>query len=140
MIQRIQTIWLLAAAILSGAGLGLSFFSGNKLNETTQLKDWIEFSASDNLLIMILTVTISVAALVTVFMYKDRKRQMMVTLATALLTFLNIGLYFNAKAGFAEATLDLGSLCSFATPLCLLLASRAIYKDEQLVKNADRLR
>ena len=140
MIQRIQSIWLVIAAALSGAGFGLSFFSGNKLSETVNTKEWIEFTATQNLFIMILTVAITVAALVAVFRYKDRRRQMLVIFATAILAFVNIALYYNAKSSFAEAKLDLGSLFSFAVPLFLLLAIRSGYKDEKLVKSTDRLR
>ena len=140
MIQRIQSIWLIIASALSAAGFWLSFFSGNKLNTTTQVKEWIEYTAAQNMLIMVVTIAVSVAALVTIFMYKDRKRQMLVTLVTALISLVNIALYFNAKASFVEANLDLGAILNFAIPLFLMLAIRAMYKDEQLVKSADRLR
>lgn len=140
MIQRIQSIWLMIAAGATAASCWLSFFSGNKLNTATQVKEWIEFTATNNLIILVLTVTISVAALVAIFMYKDRKRQLLVTSTNTIISILNIALYFNAKATFVEATLNLGALLSFATPVFLLLAISAIYKDEQLVKSADRLR
>lgn len=140
MIQRIQSIWLLLAAAFSASGFGLSFFSGNKLDAATNTKIWVEFTASNQLLIMILSVAVAVAALVAIFMYKDRKRQMLIVFATAVGAFLNIALYYNAKSSFVESKLDLGSLFSFAVPLFLLLAIRFIYKDEQLVKSADRLR
>ena len=140
MIQRIQSIWLLLAAAFSASGFGLSFFSGNKLDAATNTKTWVEFTAYQQLLIQILSVAVAVASLVAIFMYKDRKRQMLVVFATAVGAFLNIALYYNAKSGFVESKLDLGSLFSFAVPLFLLLAIRFIYKDEQLVKSADRLR
>ncbi len=140
MIQRIQSVWLMIAAAITAAGCWLSFFSGNKVNATTQTKEWIEFTAPHNLLILVLTVTIAVVALVTIFMYKDRKRQILVTFVNAIIAITNIALYFNAKSMFVEANLDLGALLGFATPVFLLLAIRAIYKDEQMVKSADRLR
>jgi hypothetical protein len=140
MIQRMQSIWLIIASALSAAGFWLSFFSGNKLNTNTQVKEWIEYTAPQNMLIMVVTIAVSVAALVTVFMYKDRKRQMLVTIVTALISLVNIALYFHAKASFVEANLDLGAILNFAIPLFLMLAIRAMYKDEQLVKSADRLR
>ncbi|KAF0236861.1 MAG: DUF4293 domain-containing protein [Sediminibacterium sp.] len=140
MIQRIQSIWLLLAAGFSAVGFSLSFFSGNKLNETTNIKEWVEYNASQNIPILILTVVIAVAALIAIFMFKDRKRQLLITLVTAVAAFINIALYYNAKSTFAEAKLDLGSLFSFAIPLFLLLAVKSIYKDEKLVKSADRLR
>ncbi len=140
MIQRIQSIWLLVAAAFAAAGFRLSFFSGNQLNPATQAKEWMEYTAAQNMLIMVATIAVSVASLVTVFMYKDRKRQMLVTIVTALISLVNIALYFHAKAGFVEANLDLGAIVNFAIPLLLMLAIRAMFKDEQLVKSADRLR
>ncbi|TAH11177.1 MAG: DUF4293 family protein [Sphingobacteriia bacterium] len=140
MIQRIQTIWLLVAAVLAGLSFKLSFFSGNKLNATTNVKEWIEFTANQNIFTMILAVAIAVASLIAIFMFKDRKRQMLVTLCTGVVSIIQIFLYFNAKSTFTEANLDLGSLISFAIPACLMLASRAIYNDDKLVKIADRLR
>lgn len=140
MIQRIQSIWLLIAAAFSASGFGLSFFSGNKLDEATNTKTWVEFTASQHIFILILSVAIAVASLVAIFMYKDRKRQMLVVFTTAIAAFLNIALYYNARSGFAESKLDLGSLFTFAIPLFLLLAIRSIYNDEKLVKSADRLR
>ncbi len=140
MIQRIQSVWLLVAAVLAGASFKLSFFSGNKLNATTNVKEWIEFTANQSVFTMIIAVAIAVAALIAIFMYKDRKRQMLVTLSTTVVSIIQIFLYFNAKSSFTEANLDLGSLLVFAIPACLALASKAIYNDDKLVKSADRLR
>lgn len=140
MIQRIQTVWLLVAAVLAGLSFKLSFFSGNKLNATTNVKEWIEFTANQSVFTMIIAVAITVAALIAIFMYKDRKRQMLITLCTAVVSIIQIFLYFNAKSNFSEANLDLGSLLCFAVPVCLVLAAIAIYKDDKMVKSADRLR
>jgi peptidoglycan/LPS O-acetylase OafA/YrhL len=140
MIQRIQSVWLLLAAVFSLIELKLSFFSGNKLNPSNNLKEWIEFTAQENTLLLVTTVSVAVAALVTLFMFKDRKRQLLITLGITVLAIVNIVLYFNAKSNFEEAKLDLGSLIGFAIPILLLLATRGIYKDEQLVKSTDRLR
>jgi hypothetical protein len=49
-------------------------------------------------------------------------------------------LYFNASKTFTESNTDLTALISLAIPVFLVLAAVGIYKDEQLVKNADRLR
>ena len=46
MLQRIQSIWLLLAATMSALSLKFSFFSGNKLNPETNVKEWIEYTAA----------------------------------------------------------------------------------------------
>ncbi len=140
MIQRVQSIWLFLAALFTAASFKFSFFSGNKLNTTTNVKEWIEFIASQNSIVMILAVAIAIASLISIFIYKDRKRQMLITLVTAIVAIIQIALYFNSKSAFTEASLNLGSLFSFATPILLFLAAKAIYSDEKMVKNADRLR
>lgn len=140
MIQRIQTVWLLIAALLAGATFKLPFFSGNRLNATTNAKEWIEFTSNQNVFTMIIAVALAVAALVAIFMYKDRKRQMLVTLTTTVVSVIQIVLYFKAKSNFIEANLNLGSLLSLALTACLALAAKAIYNDDKLVQRADRLR
>lgn len=139
MLQRIQSIWLLLAASLSALSTQFSFFSGNRMN-TTNEKEWVEFTALQSSFTSIIAIALTVAALVTIFMYKDRKRQLMVTVALLVVSGIQIALYYNSSNGFTESKTDLTSLISFAIPVFFVLAAMGIYKDEQLVKNADRLR
>ncbi len=140
MLQRIQSIWLLLAATMSALSLKFSFFSGNKLNPETNVKEWIEYTAAQGSLNAIFTIAIGVASLVCIFMYKDRKRQLLISLIVLAVSFLNIFLYYNASQAFIESNTDLTALISLSIPVFLVLAALGIYKDEQLVKNADRLR
>lgn len=140
MLQRIQSIWLLLAATLSGLSFRFSFFSGNKLNTETNVKEWIEFNATQSTVTLLLAVAIAVASVVCVFMYKDRKRQLLIAVGLIALSILNIVLYFNASKSFTESNTDLTALISLGIPILLILAAIGIYKDEQLVKKADRLR
>lgn len=140
MLQRIQSIWLLLAATLSGLSFKFSFFSGNRLNTETNVKEWIEFDATQSTVTLLLAVAIAVASAVCVFMYKDRKRQLLIAVGLIALSILNIVLYFNASKSFTESNTDLTALISLGIPILLILAAIGIYKDEQLVKKADRLR
>lgn len=140
MLQRIQSIWLLLAATMGALSLKFSFFSGNKLNAETNVKEWIEYTAAQGSLNAILTIAICVATLVCIFMYKDRKRQLLINLIILAVSLLNIFLYFNASSSFTESNTDLTALISLSIPVFLVLAAIGIYKDEQLVKTADRLR
>ncbi|HLD51695.1 MAG TPA: DUF4293 domain-containing protein [Sediminibacterium sp.] len=140
MLQRIQSIWLLLAATMSALSLKFSFFSGNKLNTETNVKEWIEYTAAQGSLNAIFTIAICVATLVCIFMYKDRKRQLLINLIILGFSLLNIFLYYTASKTFTESNTDLTALISLSIPVCLLLAAIGIYKDEQLVKKADRLR
>ncbi len=138
MIQRIQTIWLLLAASCSFLALKMSFYSGNKL--VNNQKQFLHITAAENILLTIASVAIGITCLVLIFLYKDRKMQLRITLAALLVSIGVIALYFSAINNYIEGRIDLTSIFVFATPLFILMAARGIYKDEKLVKSVDRLR
>ena len=140
MIQRIQSIWLLLAAIFAFATLKLSFYSGNKLDALTNAKVFLPLNATTNTMLFILTVAVAVAALVVIFLYKDRKRQILVSIGVLAVSILNIIFYFSEIKKFIEGQIVLTSIITFTIPIFLLLAIRSIWKDEKLVKSTDRLR
>jgi 4-amino-4-deoxy-L-arabinose transferase-like glycosyltransferase len=140
MIQRIQTVWLLLASIAAFLTLKLSFFSGNKVDAITSAKQFLPLTAKTNDILLVLTVSVAVAALVIIFLYKDRKRQMMVTSAILVLSVINIILYFTETKKFVEGSFNLTALIAFFIPVFLAFALGAIWKDEKLVKSTDRLR
>jgi uncharacterized membrane protein len=140
MIQRIQSLWLLLAAACTIATFKLSFFSGNRLNETTNTQEFIRFNANNSTIVLILTVIVAVASLVAIFMFKDRKRQMLITIGTGIAAIALVFTYLNEEQKFTEASVNLTSIIHFSIPLLIGLAVRAIYRDEKLVKSADRIR
>jgi len=145
MIQRIQTVWLLLASICSFLTLKLHFFSYSVVKSTDSSKalDGLNyFTAQSKVYIFILTVAIGIASLVTIFLYKDRKKQVFVTSCIALGAIINIVLYFAQIKTFTtgQYSMSLTSLVTFLIPFFLLLAVRGIWEDEKLVKSADRLR
>lgn len=140
MLQRIQTIWLLLVSGLAFASLKLSFFSGNILVDN--IKQFQSFTAMSHLLIMILTVGVGIASLITVFLFGNRQLQIKICFGVLAVALLNILLYYLQTRNFVpnEWSFDLTSLITIAIPFLLFLAIRGIYKDEQLVKSVDRLR
>lgn len=140
MLQRIQTIWLLLVSGLAFASLKLSFFSGNILVDN--VKQFQSFTAMSHLLIMILTVGVGIASLITVFLFGNRQLQIKICFGVLAVALLNILLYYLQTRNFVpnEWSFDLTSLITIAIPFLLFLAIRGIYKDEQLVKSVDRLR
>lgn len=139
MIQRIQTIWFLIASACAFATLKLSFYSGHTIALPTQ---FTYVTGIYTIPIVILTVAIAVTSLVLIFLFKDRKMQMRITLATIALSVLSIVLYFMQTRNFipTESSFDLTSVFVFAIPVFLILACNGIYKDEKLIKDSDRLR
>jgi len=136
MIQRIQSIWLLLAGILGF----VSFFSGHRINDAT--KTMVFVNGSYNLLLTVATTIAASVALIAIFLYKNRKLQLQLTIASILLSILTIILYLWQKQSFIteESGYSLTSLISIFIPIVSLLAARGIWKDERLVKSADRLR
>jgi len=139
MIQRIQTVWLFLAAAAAFLTLKYSFYSGNMIG-TDQVKNFTSLTATSNLIILVLTIALGVAALIAIFLYKNRKLQLRISLAAMLLALLNILLYFNQTQHFAEGKHDLTALIALCIPVFLLLAAKGIYNDQKLVKSLDRLR
>ena len=139
MIQRIQSIWLLLAAIAAALSFRFSFYSGN-IAGPDQVKIFKSLLATGNIAILVITVGVSVMSLVAIFLYKNRVLQMRLALAAMVLSLLNIVLYYNQTLHFIEGNFDLTALISLAIPVLLVLAVRGIYKDQKLVKSLDRLR
>jgi len=140
MIQRVQTLWLLAASLCGFLTLKFSFFSGNKLVNNQKL--FLSLTATTNILLLILTIATAIASLVIVFLYKDRKMQLRLTLVTALVSLINIAFFFSETKKFLpnEGNYDITAFFPFLIPVFLVLAARGIYKDQKLIKSVDRLR
>jgi drug/metabolite transporter (DMT)-like permease len=135
MIQRIQTIWLLLAAACSLATLKLSFYSGNKDNNL-----FAELNGMSNFALLILAVGIALLALVTIFLYKNRKLQIQLSLFGFLLQVIVLVIYFMQIKKYIQGNFTLTSVLSFIIPVFFILAWLGIRKDEKLIKSMDRLR
>ena len=145
MIQRIQTLYLLLVVVL---GTLLCVFSPVQflLPEATE---YVSLHAMDKWPMAVMTMAVPVLALVTIFLFKRRTLQIrlcaveMVLLLGVLILY---GLYywFTIKS-FENFTLDHLQF-GWAAPMPVValiltyLASRAIFKDEMLVRSLDRIR
>jgi len=155
MIQRIQSFYLLMTTILP-----LLFLKGSFLKFINKTGSEILFKFNgifrtnpDNGLMLIrqdmplslIIILITVLSLIAIFLYKERKIQLRITLATIILTVILIGLViyysYSVTDGF-QAVLVPGF--TMFIPLLILvfgiLAYRGIKKDENLVRSYDRLR
>jgi hypothetical protein len=142
MLQRIQTIWLLIASALAFLSLKFPFFSGNKLVDDQKQFIHLSGTTAENILLLIVSVAVGLAALIAVFLYNDRKVQLRTVIVTIILSAITIVLYILETQKFLlnEGTYDLTAVFVFLIPIFLLLAARGIYKDQKLVKSLDRLR
>ena len=153
MLQRIQTVWALLAAVCAGLTFKFAFYSGNMavganghvfmaVKAVPVFGFGKESAASGSVLILIVTAIIIAGTLINIFNYKARKKQLWITIGLLFLSLLNILLYW-WKSGvppFESGNYSLGALLSLVIPVFLILAARGIMRDNRLVKSADRLR
>lgn len=139
MIQRLQTIWLLIAAVCAILTYDLAFYSGVKLSDTN-IKQFVELNAMADVIIMVLTGLVALICLVTMFLFKNRKMQLRLTIVALLASIANLVIYFKETAEFTDGNILLTSIFTFIIPFFLVMAARGIYQDEKLVKSMDRLR
>lgn len=145
MIQRIQSVFLLLVAGLSAALFFTPIFS---MRFSGAAAAEVPYTIQSGVFAS-LTVVISAAiALVAIFLYRTRQRQMMVCRLNLLFIIASIGLILQAsdtsalvKAG-EQVVIEYhyGVYLPIVQILLTLLAIRFIKKDDDLVRSADRLR
>ncbi len=156
MIQRIQSIYLLIAAIIPIILLFIPIgilestmgsYSYNSFNVKIINTDVVIIGTSYNALLLILS---SILSFATIFFYKKRKLQVriinfnMLAILGALLSmfYLYPQVIFPKNPVLSGTILDFNfaMLIALFTALGLFFAKRAILKDEALVKSTERLR
>ncbi|WP_047246089.1 DUF4293 domain-containing protein [Maribacter thermophilus] len=136
MIQRIQTVYLVLVALISGI---LPFF----VNLWSDARGE-EIYAKNEVLVSIIFYVIGALALWTVFLYKKRKNQFVINRLNIILNLFLLGLFvyrsLNLSGETSVSEKGIGMLIPVFSIVFLTLANRAIKKDEDLVKSVDRLR
>jgi hypothetical protein len=143
MLQRIQTIWLLLASICVMASLKVSFYTGNIIpvgEMTTPLKTFTQLNGMYDIISNILTVTIGVLSLITIFLYSNRKLQLKLIFVGILLEILLIADYEVGIKKFTEGSYAIGSVLQFLVLIFFYLAIKGIRKDNRIIADSDRLR
>ena len=137
MIQRIQTIYLLIAA---GISSGLIFVFNLWVNKGEQI-----VFAKDEMLFLSLFIGSAVLSLISISMFKNRQTQFVIGRLNIILNFILLGLFVYRSLNLSGETTDvsekgIGMLLPIFSIVFLVLANKAIKKDEELVKSVDRLR
>ena len=139
MIQRSQSIWLLLASACAFLSVKFPFFYINSIVPGVATE---EYNATKNVLLLILNSILGASLLFLIFLYKNRKLQLRLTLAALAVGLLNIYLYFqygymahNPKPGIA-----LSSVFSFLIPVFCVMAMMGIRRDMKLITSLDRIR
>ncbi len=144
MIQRVQTIYLLLATLFSG---GLIFLLNLWTNNEGVKFFVIDSFSTNNTLLNIMSVLFFISSLITfvaIFQYKKRQLQFVLGRLTILINFILLGIlvYFaqNLSGEINVSEKGIGLLIPIFTIVLVVLANKAIKKDEELVKSVDRLR
>lgn len=137
MIQRMQSLYLLAAAIMMG------FFCNSTIG-TYQAEEAIsQIRPLDYPVFLIVNIVIAVLLFIAIFLYKNTRRQKTVTLVSMLLIAASSASGgFIIYSGHEGAAIELtGGLILLIGALILTLgAYRGIRHDEKLLRDSDRIR
>lgn len=158
MIQRLQSIFLFLVAVAMGLTLGLDLWvqeaadSGVtwKLNalflEQSNSSGEI-LQSSSNWYVAALAAFVGLLAIISIFQYRSRGRQMMINMVNSLLmvglvaiVFLTTNSVNKELAAADNGQYQIGFWAILAAMVCNMLANRFIRKDEALIKSVDRIR
>ena len=139
MIQRIQSVWLFLAVICAALTYKFPFYTGNIIGKDN-VQRYLELTAASNYIILILTAGFIAGTTAIIFLYKNRRQQMWLTVVAACLSVINLVIYFYEVKKFLSGNMSLTAVLAFAIPILLILAINGIRKDEKLIRSLDRLR
>ncbi|MFV8335750.1 DUF4293 family protein [Flavobacterium sp. RSP29] len=137
MIQRIQTIYLLLAFVVTGI---LLFFI--PLWTMKNGKDFYFMQSQVYTILLGLSTTLTLLSIVS---YKKRQNQFVIGRLNIILNLILLGLFVYRSLNLSGETpavseKGIGMFLPVIAIVLLVLANKAIKKDEDLVKSVDRLR
>lgn len=136
MIQRIQTLWMLLAALAVFLTIQFSFYSGTLAVDNT----YQTVTATDNFLLLILTSALGTGIVINMFLFKHRSIQFRILMVAILWEVLIIYLYFRQISKFSAGNFNLWAGMHVLIILFLIFAAKGVYNDSKLIKESNRLR
>ena len=140
MLQRIQTVYLILAAVVTGI---LPFaFPLWKIKTGTAISDFYFMMELNYAALFALSTTLSVVSIIS---FNKRQNQFVIGRLNIILNLILLGLFvyrFLNLSGeaFQASEKDIGMFLPIVAIVFLVLANKSIKKDEDLVKSVDRLR
>ena len=136
MIQRIQSVYLILVAILAG---GLPFVFNLWRTNAGEL-----VYAVNEPIILVGFLLAAVMSIVSIIKFNNRKSQFVLNRLNIILNFLLISVFVYRSLSLSGETAvsekGIGMLLPIISIVLLVLANKAIKKDEDLVKSVDRIR
>ena len=144
MIQRIQSIYLLLVALLSGGLVFILNFWNDTDGKVWNILDFLNHSSLFFKSIALIFWLVALLAILSLFSYKKRKFQINTNRINILINFILFGTLVYQLLNLSGETLvsekGIGSFLPLVSIALLIFANFAIQKDEALVKSVDRLR
>lgn len=136
MLQRIQTIYMIISATLLGA---LYVWFPNIVSE----EGFVVIHNDEPIMLGLIFGSILVT-FISIFRYKKRKSQFVINRLNIILNFFLLGVFVYRSLTLSGETLvsekGIGVFLPIISIVFLVMANKAIKKDEDLVKSVDRLR
>ncbi len=136
MIQRIQTIYLVIAALIMGA---LFMWFPVVLGEGGT----VIIDRNEPLVLGLIFISIALA-IISILSFKKRQTQFVLNRLNIISNFILLGVFVYRSLTLSGETLvsekGIGVLLPIISIVFLVLANKAIKRDEDLVKSVDRLR
>ena len=136
MLQRIQTVYLIISAFVLGA---LYLWFPTILNEANE----IIIDKNEPLVLGLIIGSVALA-LLSILNFKKRQLQFVLNRLNIILNFVLLGVFVYRSLTLSGETLvsekGIGVLLPIISIVFLVMANKAIKRDEDLVKSVDRLR
>jgi len=136
MIQRIQSVYLFLAFVVTGI---LTLFIPLWKNA-----EGVDFYAGQNQMYVIAFGISAALSIISLLGYKKRQTQFVYNRLNMILNFILLGLFvyqsLNLSGEASVSEKGIGMFFPLVSIILLALANKAIKKDEDLVKSADRIR
>lgn len=136
MLQRIQTVYLIISALVMGA---LYYWFPTVSDEAGNAI----ISREEPLVLGLIGISV-LLTIITIFNFKRRKGQFVLNRLTIISNFVLLGVFVYRSLTLSGETLvsekGIGVLFPIISIVFLVLANKAIKRDEDLVKSVDRLR
>jgi len=160
MIQRIQTIFLFLVVVAMGVTLGTPLWeqvdTGSGSGDSWVLTGFMlanfdsageVIQSSSKWYIAAIASFVGLLALISIFQYKTRSRQMMLNMINSLFMVGLVAIVFLTTNGINQeiaaevaGEYQIGFWAILAAMVCNMLANRFIRRDEALVRSVDRIR
>ena len=138
MIQRSQTLWLLLSIMAGALSFQFPFAVGESMIEQTSTQVIID--AGSSFFLLLLTLATILIALITLFLFKNRKTQQWFCTLGILAAASLLLLYATAMKNLVKPIPALTSLLVFAILGGFIMAWIGIRSDEKLIRSQDTLR